>query len=74
MSLPRKSTETVPVATPTWSKVDVPVAGFGAQLTDPGLIRIWSGQKRKIDPRKGGRICWAIAYAADARRTSISST
>ena len=23
-------------------------------LTDPGLIRIWSGQEAEIDPRKGG--------------------
>jgi uncharacterized protein YndB with AHSA1/START domain len=35
-------------------EVDVPVARVWRALTDPGLIRIWSGQEAQIDPRKGG--------------------
>jgi uncharacterized protein YndB with AHSA1/START domain len=35
-------------------EVDVPVARVWRALTDPGLIRIWSGQEAEIDPRKGG--------------------
>jgi uncharacterized protein YndB with AHSA1/START domain len=34
--------------------VDVPVARVCRALTDPGLIRIWSGQEAEIDARKGG--------------------
>jgi uncharacterized protein YndB with AHSA1/START domain len=35
-------------------EIDVPVARVWRALTDPGLIRIWSGQAAQIDPRKGG--------------------
>jgi uncharacterized protein YndB with AHSA1/START domain len=35
-------------------EVDVPVARVWRALTDPGLIRIWSGQEAEIDPRVGG--------------------
>lgn len=35
-------------------EVEVPVARVWRALTDPGLIRIWSGQEAEIDPRKGG--------------------
>src|SRR6202162_3802641 len=35
-------------------EIDVPVARVWRALTDPGLIRIWSGQDAEIDPRKGG--------------------
>jgi uncharacterized protein YndB with AHSA1/START domain len=35
-------------------EVDVPVARVWRALTDPALIRIWSGLEAEIDPRKGG--------------------
>jgi uncharacterized protein YndB with AHSA1/START domain len=35
-------------------EIDVPIARAWRALTDPGLIRIWSGQEAEIDPRKGG--------------------
>jgi uncharacterized protein YndB with AHSA1/START domain len=35
-------------------EVDVPVARVWRALTDPALIRIWSGQEAEIDPREGG--------------------
>src|ERR1700691_5374257 len=35
-------------------EIDVPVARVWRALTDPGLIRIWSGQDAEIDPRVGG--------------------
>jgi uncharacterized protein YndB with AHSA1/START domain len=35
-------------------EVDVPVGRVWRALTDPGLIRIWSGQEAQIDPRQGG--------------------
>src|ERR1700681_4060558 len=38
----------------TAMQLDVPVARVWRALTDPGLIRIWSGQDAEIDPRKGG--------------------
>jgi uncharacterized protein YndB with AHSA1/START domain len=36
-------------------EIDVPVARVWRALTEPGLIRIWSGQEADIDPRQGGR-------------------
>ncbi len=35
-------------------EIDVPVGRVWRALTDPGLIRIWSGQEAEIDPRRGG--------------------
>jgi uncharacterized protein YndB with AHSA1/START domain len=35
-------------------EIDVPVGRVWRALTDPALIRIWSGQEAEIDPRKGG--------------------
>jgi uncharacterized protein YndB with AHSA1/START domain len=35
-------------------EVDVPVARVWRALTDPRLIRIWSGQQAQVDPRQGG--------------------
>ena len=35
-------------------EIDVPVARVWRALTDPALIRIWSGQEAEIDARKGG--------------------
>src|ERR1700722_4754604 len=54
MSLPRKSTRNGTRGYAHLVEVDVPVARVGRALTDPGLIRIWSGQEAEIDPRKGG--------------------
>src|SRR5271155_1208630 len=54
MSLPRKSTRNGTRGYAHLVEVDVPVARVWRALTDPGLIRIWSGQEAEIDPRKGG--------------------
>jgi uncharacterized protein YndB with AHSA1/START domain len=54
MSLPRKSTRNGTRGYAHLIEVGVPVARVWRALTDPGLIRIWSGQEAEIDPRKGG--------------------
>src|SRR5277367_5281309 len=54
MSLPRKSTRNGTRGYAHLVEVDVPVARVWRALTDPGLIRIWSGQEAEIVPRKGG--------------------
>ena len=35
-------------------EVSVPVARVWRALTDPRLVRIWSGQEAEIDAREGG--------------------
>jgi uncharacterized protein YndB with AHSA1/START domain len=54
MSLPRKATRNGTRGYAHLIEIDVPVARVWRALTDPGLIRIWSGQEAEIDPRKGG--------------------
>ncbi|MGB6308458.1 MAG: SRPBCC domain-containing protein [Steroidobacteraceae bacterium] len=54
MNLPRKSTRNGTRGYAHLVEVDVPVARVWRALTDPGLIRIWSGEEAEIDARKGG--------------------
>jgi uncharacterized protein YndB with AHSA1/START domain len=54
MSLPRKSTRNGTRGYAHLVEIDVPVARIWRALTEPGLIRIWSGQEAEIDPRQGG--------------------
>jgi uncharacterized protein YndB with AHSA1/START domain len=54
MSLPRKATRNGTRGYAHLVEINVPVARVWRALTDPGLIRIWSGQEAEIDPRKGG--------------------
>ncbi|HEY5264916.1 MAG TPA: SRPBCC domain-containing protein [Steroidobacteraceae bacterium] len=54
MSLPRKSTRSGTRGYAHLVEIDVPIARVWRALTDPGLIRIWSGQDAQIDPRQGG--------------------
>jgi uncharacterized protein YndB with AHSA1/START domain len=54
MSFPRKSTRNGTRGYAHLVEIDVPVARVWRALTDPGLIRIWSGLEAEIDPRKGG--------------------
>jgi uncharacterized protein YndB with AHSA1/START domain len=54
MSLPIKKTRNGTRGYAHLVEVDVPVARVWRALTEPGLIRIWSGQEAEIDPRKGG--------------------
>jgi uncharacterized protein YndB with AHSA1/START domain len=54
MSSPRKSTRNGTRGYAHLVEIDVPVARVWRALTDPGLIRIWSGQEAEIDPREGG--------------------
>jgi len=54
VSLPRKTTRNGTRGYAHLVEIDVPVARVWRALTDPGLIRIWSGQEAQIDPRKGG--------------------
>ncbi len=35
-------------------EIDVPVARVWRAITDPALIRVWSGQDAEIDARRGG--------------------
>ena len=54
MSLPRKSTRNGTRGYAHLVEIDVPVARVWRALTEPGLIKIWSGQEAEIDPRQGG--------------------
>jgi len=54
MSLPRKSTRNGTRGYAHLVEVEVPAARVWSALTDPRLIRIWSGQESEIDPREGG--------------------
>lgn len=54
MTSPPKSSRTGTRGYAHLVEIDVPVARVWRALTDPGLIRIWSGEEAEIDPRKGG--------------------
>ena len=54
MSLPRKSTRNGTRGYAHLVEIDVPVGRVWRALTDPGLIKIWSGQEAEIDTRQGG--------------------
>jgi uncharacterized protein YndB with AHSA1/START domain len=54
MSLPRRSTRSGTRGYAHLVEIDVPVGRVWRALTDPGLMRIWSGQESEIDARKGG--------------------
>jgi uncharacterized protein YndB with AHSA1/START domain len=54
MSSPRKSTRNGTRGYAHLVEIDVPVARVWRALTEPGLIRIWSGQVAEIDARQGG--------------------
>ena len=54
MSSPRRSTRNGTRGYAHLVEIEVPVARVWRALTDPGLIRIWSGQEAEIDARKGG--------------------
>ncbi len=57
MSLPRRSTRNGTRGYAHLIEIAVPVARVWRALTDPGLVRIWSGLEAEIDPRKGGMYC-----------------
>jgi uncharacterized protein YndB with AHSA1/START domain len=54
MSLPAKSTRSGTRGYAHLVEVDVPVARVWRALTDPALVRIWSGQEVEIQAREGG--------------------
>jgi uncharacterized protein YndB with AHSA1/START domain len=54
MSLPRKSTRNGTRGYAHLVEIEVPVARVWRALTEPGLIKIWSGQEAEIDARPGG--------------------
>jgi uncharacterized protein YndB with AHSA1/START domain len=54
MSLPRKSTRSGTRGYAHLVEVGVPVSRVWRALTDPALVRIWSGQEAEIDAREGG--------------------
>jgi uncharacterized protein YndB with AHSA1/START domain len=54
MSSPRKSTRSGTRGYAHLVEVNVPVARVWRAITDPALVRIWSGQEAEIDAREGG--------------------
>ena len=54
MSVPRRSTRSGTRGYAHLVEIEVPVGRVWRALTDPGLIRIWSGQEADIDARQGG--------------------
>jgi uncharacterized protein YndB with AHSA1/START domain len=54
MSQPRKSTRSGTRGYAHLVEVKVPVARVWRALTDPALVRIWTGQDAEIDAREGG--------------------
>jgi uncharacterized protein YndB with AHSA1/START domain len=54
MSSPRKLTRSGTRGYAHLVEVAVPVARVWRALTDPALVRIWSGQEAEIDPRENG--------------------
>ncbi len=54
MSLPRRSTRSGTRGYAHLVEIKVPVARVWRALTDPALVRIWSGHAAEIDPREGG--------------------
>lgn len=54
MSSPRRSPRSGTRGYAHLVEIDVPVGRVWRALTDPGLIRIWSGQEADIDARMGG--------------------
>ena len=54
MSVARKSSRNGTRGYAHLVEIDVPVARVWRALTEPGLIKIWSGQEAEIDPRQGG--------------------
>lgn len=54
MNAPRRSTRSGTRGYAHLVEIGVPVGRVWRALTDPGLIRIWSGQEAEIDARQGG--------------------
>jgi uncharacterized protein YndB with AHSA1/START domain len=54
MSSPRRSTRSGTRGYAHLVEIDVPIGRVWRALTDPALMRIWSGQEAEIDSRKGG--------------------
>jgi uncharacterized protein YndB with AHSA1/START domain len=54
MNLPRRSTRSGTRGYAHLVEIDVPVGRVWRALTDPGLVRIWSGQEAEIDAHQGG--------------------
>ncbi len=71
MSAPRKSTRNGTRGYAHLVEVDVPVTRVWRALTDPGLIRIWSGQEAQIDPRRGGAYQLGKRNAGGGREAHI---
>lgn len=54
MSLPRKSAKSGTRGYAHLVEIHAPIARVWRALTDPALIRIWSGLEAEVDPRKYG--------------------
>jgi uncharacterized protein YndB with AHSA1/START domain len=54
MALPRRSTRSGTRGYAHLVEINTPISRVWFALTDPAVVRIWSGQEAEIDPRKGG--------------------
>ena len=54
MSLPRKNARGGTRGYAHLAELEVPAARVWRALTDPALVRIWSGQEAEIEARQGG--------------------
>jgi uncharacterized protein YndB with AHSA1/START domain len=54
MNAPRKATRSGTRGYAHLVEVQVPVTRVWRALTEPGLVKIWSGQEAEIDAREGG--------------------
>src|SRR6516225_9293789 len=66
MNSPRRSTRNGTRGYAHLVEIEVPVGRVWRALTEPGLIRIWSGHEAEIDARKGG--VYRLGVGSDSTR------
>ena len=66
MNSPRRSTRNGTRGYAHLVEIEVPVGRVWRAITEPGLIRIWSGHEAEIDARKGG--VYRLGIGSDSTR------